>query len=202
MHKNKSPGPGPTAPPQVLTRESPACFKLSQHPGLASMAIPPRTLAQPFLRAALTWAEPLCCSCTRCTPPVCQSPSGPEAPSCYPAGRKRLRAAPVAAGRASHTALHTQPQGSISHQPQINECPLLQIPFTGSSRQISWKREWEQGCTPANTSGQVAVTPVCSLTQQGADQQTPKFTLYPAPVLLLSHGILSAGTGAYFAGCS
>lgn len=92
--KNKPPGPGLTAPPQALTREPPACSKLSQHPGLASMAIPPRALTQPFLRAALTWAEPLCCSCTRCTPPACQSPSGPEAPSCYPAGRERLRAAP------------------------------------------------------------------------------------------------------------
>lgn len=86
--KNKPPGPGLTAPPQVIIREHPACFKLPQHPGLASGTIPPRTLARPFLRAVLTWAEPPCCSCTRCTPPAYQSPSGPEAPSCYPAGRE------------------------------------------------------------------------------------------------------------------
>lgn len=100
--------------PQLLLRFSQGNSQFSL--SCPSMAISPRALTWPALRAALTWAEPLCCSCTRCTPPACRSPSGPEAPSCYPAGRERLRAAPhLLLG-----ALHTQPQGSISHQPQNN----------------------------------------------------------------------------------
>lgn len=52
---------------------------------------PPRVLPQldrALHRCSLTWAEPPCCSCTRCTPPGYRSPSGPEALSCYPAGKQ------------------------------------------------------------------------------------------------------------------
>lgn len=36
-------------------------------------------------RGCVTLAAPPCCSCSRCTPLECQSPSGPEDPSYYPA---------------------------------------------------------------------------------------------------------------------
>lgn len=152
------------------------------------MAIPPRTLARPFLRAALTWAEPLCCSYTRCTPPVCQSPSGPEAPSCYPAGRERLRAAPqlLLGGLLTQpcTPSHKAPSPTSPRSAALAPAPLSRKLHTGAFME---KRVGTVAhlLTPL---GQVPVPAVCSLTQQGADEQSPKLPQHPAPVLLLSMG--------------
>lgn len=125
----------------------------------------------------------------------------PRGPFLLPCRERTTQSSSSVAGRASHTALHTQPRGSMSHQPQINGLGSRSPPQEVSDRFCGRGSQNRVAClsTPL---GQVPATPVCSLTQQGADQQTPKLTQHPSPVLLFRHGILSAGTGAYFAGWS
>lgn len=79
----------------------------------------------------------------------------PRGPFLLPCRERTAQSSSSVAGRASHTALHTQLQGFISHQPQIKGLGS-RSPSLRSYRQILWKRRSEQSSMPVNTSGSSA----------------------------------------------
>lgn len=124
---------------------------------------------------SLTWAAPLCCSCTRCTPPACRSPSGPEAPSCYPAAAEP-RAAPQWCWSVLAQARTPRPDLSVpaapvhgAGAPGLRDA-LPKKPRTGDSAEEGAETERNSSPAPLGCS----LGPQISPRPRHAAQQSPK----------------------------